>query len=85
VMRHAACACRASTVHSPASCTARKRGGSLPNSSGAGRVRLPVSTQPRCIYHLHHKPLYAAIGEPDSRLRRPMSAARVVENPLRDR
>src|SRR4051812_24289988 len=32
------------------------------------------------IYHLNHKPLYAAIGEPDSRLRRPMSAARVVEN-----
>jgi hypothetical protein len=32
------------------------------------------------IYHIHHKPLYAAIGVPDSRLRRPMSAARVVEN-----
>ena len=32
------------------------------------------------IYHVHHKPLYAAIGEPESRLRRPMSAARLVEN-----
>ncbi len=32
------------------------------------------------IYHFHHKPLYAAIGETESRLRRPMSAARVVEN-----
>jgi hypothetical protein len=32
------------------------------------------------IYHVHHKPLYAAIGELESRLRRPMSAARLVEN-----
>lgn len=32
------------------------------------------------IYHVHHRPLHAAIGEPESRLRRPMSAVRVVEN-----
>jgi hypothetical protein len=32
------------------------------------------------IYHVHHRPLYAAIGEPESRLRRPMSATRVIEN-----
>ncbi len=31
------------------------------------------------VYHVHHKPLYRAIGETDSRHRRPMSAARVVE------
>lgn len=32
------------------------------------------------VYHVHHKPLYRAIGETDSRHRRPLSAARVVEN-----
>ena len=32
------------------------------------------------VYHVHHKPLYRAIGETDSRHRRPMSAARVVES-----
>lgn len=32
------------------------------------------------VYQVHHKPLYRAIGETDSRHRRPLSAARVVEN-----
>jgi hypothetical protein len=32
------------------------------------------------IYHVRHKPLYAAVGAPESHLRRPMSAARVLEN-----
>jgi hypothetical protein len=31
------------------------------------------------VYHLHHKPLYRAIDQTDSRYRRPMSASRVVE------
>lgn len=31
------------------------------------------------VYHVQHKPLYRAIGETESRLRRPMSAARVME------
>jgi len=31
------------------------------------------------VYHLDHKPLYRAIERTDSRHRRPMSAARVVE------
>src|SRR5216117_1082409 len=31
------------------------------------------------VYHVHHKALYRAIGETDSRHRRPMSAARVLE------
>ena len=31
------------------------------------------------VYHVHHKSLYRAIGETDSRHRRPMSAARVVD------
>lgn len=30
------------------------------------------------VYHVHHQPLYRAIGEPHSRLRRPVSAASVV-------
>src|SRR5436190_3761395 len=32
------------------------------------------------VYHVHHKSLYRAIGETDSRNRRPLSAARVVDN-----
>src|SRR5206468_11541405 len=32
------------------------------------------------VYHVRHKPLYRAIGETDSRHRRPMSAARVVDS-----
>jgi hypothetical protein len=32
------------------------------------------------VYQVHHKPLYRAIGETDSRHRRPLSAARVVDN-----
>jgi hypothetical protein len=31
------------------------------------------------VYHFHHTPLYRAIGQNDSRQRRPMSATRVVE------
>lgn len=31
------------------------------------------------LYHLHHKPLYRAIGEPDNRHRRPTTLARAVE------
>lgn len=31
------------------------------------------------LYHVHHKPLYAAIGEPNNRLRRPAALARAVE------
>lgn len=31
------------------------------------------------LYHIHHKPLYAAIGEPDNRYRRAVPLARAVE------
>lgn len=31
------------------------------------------------VFHVHHKPLYAAIGEPDNRHRRPASLGRIVE------
>jgi hypothetical protein len=48
-------------------------------------VRLGYATAYPCrhnrgrVYHVQHKPLYRAIDETESRLRRPMSAARVVE------
>jgi hypothetical protein len=31
------------------------------------------------LFHVHHKPLYRAIGEPESRYRRPVPARRAVE------
>ena len=31
------------------------------------------------LFHVHHKPLYAAIGEPDNRHRKPMSTGRMIE------
>jgi len=31
------------------------------------------------IFHVHHKPLYAAIGEPDNRHRKPVPTARAIE------
>jgi len=48
-------------------------------------VRLGYATAYPCrhnrgrVYHLDHKPLYRSIAETDSRHRRPLSAARVVE------
>ncbi len=32
------------------------------------------------VYHVHHRALYEAIGEPHSRLRKPVTLARAVEN-----
>jgi hypothetical protein len=48
----------------------RQRGLGTPQSCGHGPGRL---------FHIHHKPLYAAIGEPENRFRRPMTLARAVE------
>ena len=31
------------------------------------------------IYHVHSKPLYAAIGEPNNRNRKPLTLARAIE------
>ena len=39
----------------------------------------PCARRGAQIYHVHHKALYRAIGEPDSRLRRPATVARAVE------
>jgi len=50
-----------------------------------GLVRLRAATVYRCahgrarIFHVHRRSLYEAIGEPDSRLRRPTPIARAVE------
>src|SRR6185436_6597470 len=44
-----------------------------------------LATRRRCghntawLYHVHHKPLYAAIGEADNRHRRPLTLGRAVE------
>lgn len=35
------------------------------------------------LYHVHHRALYRAIGEPDSRYRRPVPASRVIERVMR--
>ena len=32
-----------------------------------------------CLYHVHHKPLYEAIGDPDNRHRKPTPLARAIE------
>jgi hypothetical protein len=46
------------------------RGFATPQVCGHNRARL---------FHLHYKPLYAAIGEPDNRFRRPVTLARAIE------
>jgi hypothetical protein len=40
-----------------------------------GRIRL---------FHVHHKPLYAAVGEPDNRNRKPIGLGRAVERLILD-
>lgn len=40
--------------------------------------RCPCIHNRALVYHVHHQPLYRAVGEPHSRLRRPVSAASVV-------
>src|SRR5262249_34348671 len=47
-----------------------ERGVATSRSCGHNRARL---------YHIHHKPLYRAIGEPNNRHRRAMSLSRAVE------
>jgi hypothetical protein len=37
------------------------------------------STGRKKIFHVHHKPLYADIGEPDNRNRRPVTLGRAIE------
>jgi hypothetical protein len=50
--------------------TLQARRFATPQVCGHNRARL---------FHIHFKPLYAAIGEPDNRFRRPMTLARAVE------
>lgn len=46
--------------------------------------RLATATTLGCqqrarVFHVHHKPLYAAIGEPDNRNRKPVAIGRAIE------
>ena len=43
----------------------------------------PCARRGAQIFHLHHKALYRAIGEPDSRYRRPASVGRAIERLMR--
>ncbi len=45
---------------------------------GCATVR-PCGHNRARLYHIHHKPLYQAIGEPNNRHRRPTTLARAVE------
>lgn len=47
----------------------------------AERVATPYAAMHRQarVYHVHHKRLYRAIGQPDSRLRKPRAAGRAME------
>ena len=39
-----------------------------------------IGSQQRArVFHVHHKPLYAAIGEPDNRNRKPVAIGRAIE------
>lgn len=59
---------------------ARSATPSLRSSADVG-TRLPATacTNRARLYHVHHKPLYRAIGEPESRRRGPVPARRAVE------
>jgi hypothetical protein len=46
---------------------------------GFARAIEPGPARRGCLYHVHHKPLYEAIGQPDNRNRRLQSIGRMVE------
>jgi hypothetical protein len=66
-----------------------KSGGDTCNAFFARLVRRGFAVTAPCIhnrarlYHVHHKPLYHAIGEPDSRFRRAVPARQVVTRLMR--
>ena len=66
---------------SPASSTARRaRTSSRRSSSGDSRRRSPRgSSIAGRMFHVHYKPLWAAIGEPDNRFRKPTAQGRMIE------
>ena len=81
VMLHSGVLVGRSTPRSPASRTARRFTTSS-RSSLTRRLVTPIelgSTGRKKIFHVHHKPLYAAIGEPDNRNRRPVTLDRAIE------
>jgi hypothetical protein len=66
-----------------------KPGGEKCNAFFAKLVRRGYAVTADCIhnrahlYHVHHKPLYHAIGDPESRYRRPVPAGRAKERLMR--
>jgi hypothetical protein len=66
-----------------------KPGGEKCNAFFEKLVRRGYAVASDCIhnrarlYHIHHKPLYHAIGEPESRYRRPVPARRAAERLMR--
>jgi hypothetical protein len=66
-----------------------KRGGEKCNAFFSKLVRRGYAVTADCIhnraqlFHVHHKPLYHSIGDPESRYRRPVPAARAKERLMR--
>jgi hypothetical protein len=70
----------ASTAASPASSTARRA------RTSSRRCRAAIRDADRTgklhrgrMFHVHYKPLWAAIGEPDNRFRKPTAQGRMIE------
>jgi hypothetical protein len=78
-------------------CVKRQYAGFAGIANGGGKcngffdklVRRGIAVSSACVhnraqlYHVHHKPLYHAIGEPDSRFRRAVPARSAVERLMR--
>ena len=80
VMRHSGSACCDSTAPSPASSTGRRRASSSTSWCGSSTSTTYECAHNRArIYHVQHKSLYRANGEPESHLRRPPALGRAVE------
>ena len=81
VLLHAGVFVERQYASSPASPTARRRRTSSP-ALVERRYATPIVTgalHRGRLYHLHYKPLWAAIGEPDSRFRKPAALGRLIE------
>ncbi len=64
----------------PASSTAKRvRTSSRRSSSDDSRPRSPGKLHRGRMFHLHYKPLWAAIGQPDNRFRKPAAQGRMIE------
>ena len=57
----------------------RRRGSSSPSSCAWDLSRLTTARNRGRVYHVRHRAVYEAIGEPESRLRRPPGVPRALE------